>query len=255
MADPFASGPTGRRKSEGVSDVMNKLLQNLCIKCAKEEGVRDYFHVAVIGYGAAVGPAFGGTLTGRLLVPISEIADNPARIEDRRKKVEDGAGGLVEQQVRFPIWFEPAANGATPMCAAFDQVETLLRDWVQKHPNGFPPIVMNITDGEATDGDPTARAERVKELRTSDGSVLVYNAHISSTSGSPIEFPAAETGLPDKFATLLFRMSSSITDFMLDSARKEGYTISEGARGYVFNGDLVSIIKFLDIGTRASNLR
>ena len=43
MADPFG-GPGGKRKADGVADVVNRLLQNLVIKCAKSEGVRDYYH-------------------------------------------------------------------------------------------------------------------------------------------------------------------------------------------------------------------
>jgi hypothetical protein len=42
---------------------------------------------------------------------------------------------------------------------------------------------------------------------------------------------------------------------MLAVANQEGYGVKEGARGFAFNADLVEIIKFLDIGTRPSNLR
>src|SRR5579862_8560987 len=62
---------SGRTKAQGVADAINRLLQNLVIKCAKSEGVRDYYHVGVLGYGAKVGSAFGGALAGRALVPIS----------------------------------------------------------------------------------------------------------------------------------------------------------------------------------------
>jgi hypothetical protein len=31
--------------------------------------------------------------------------------------------------------------------------------------------------------------------------------------------------------------------------------VSDGMRGFVFNADIVSVIRFLDIGTRPSNLR
>src|SRR5947208_1975411 len=98
MADSFPDKPM--RKADGVADAINRLLQNLVIRCAKEEGVRDYFHVGVIGYGAHVGPAFSGPLAGRELVPISEIGNMPARVEERTKKVDDGAGGLVDQTIR-----------------------------------------------------------------------------------------------------------------------------------------------------------
>src|SRR5579859_136432 len=102
MGDSFP-GEMVKKKSVGVADAINNLLQNLVIRCAKEEGVRDYFHVGVIGYGASVGPAFSGALAGKEIVPISEIANSPARIDERTKKVDDGAGGLVEQRIRFPI--------------------------------------------------------------------------------------------------------------------------------------------------------
>ncbi|HCF99292.1 MAG TPA: hypothetical protein DEV93_01965, partial [Chloroflexi bacterium] len=118
MDDAFGSGESKRKKADGVADAVNRLLQNLVIKCAKSEGVRDYYSVGVLGYGSQVGPAFTGALAGRDLVPISEIADNPARIDERTKKVDDGAGGLVDQSVKFPVWFDPTAKGGTPMVQA-----------------------------------------------------------------------------------------------------------------------------------------
>src|SRR5437667_1941737 len=82
MADVFP-GEGAKKKADGVADAINKLLQTLVIRCAKEEGVRDYFHVGVIGYGSSVGPAFGGALSNQELVPVSEIANSPARVEER----------------------------------------------------------------------------------------------------------------------------------------------------------------------------
>jgi hypothetical protein len=102
MDDSFGAGETGRSKADSVADAINRLLQNLVIKCAKEEGIRDYYYVGVIGYGEMVGSAFNGPLIGRELVPISEVGNLPARVEERTKKVDDGAGGLVEQRIRFP---------------------------------------------------------------------------------------------------------------------------------------------------------
>ena len=255
MQDAFASGESTRRKSEGVADAINRLLQNLVIKCAKEEGVRDYFHVGVIGYGASVGSAFGGQLAGRDLVPVSDIANLPARIEERKRKMDDGAGGIVEQSIRFPIWFDPVANGATPMCQALGRATSLLEAWVAKNPNSFPPVVINITDGEATDGDPSRPADTLRNVGSSDGETLLFNAHVSSTPGTPTEFPDSEVGLPDQFAQLLFRMSSVLPPHIRDQASSEGYRVTDGSRGFVFNADLVSVVKFLDIGTRPSNLR
>jgi len=255
MDDSFGVGETQKKKANGVADAINRLLQNLVIKCAKSEGVRDYYHVGVLGYGAKVGPAFGGALAGKELAPISEIADHPARVEERSRKVDDGAGGLVDQTVKFPIWFDAVAKGGTPMCEVLKRAQGILSGWLAEHPGCFPPIVIHVTDGESTDGDPTGQAEAVQALQSTDGNVLLFNVHLSSSKMAPIEFPDHEESLPDKFAKLLFSISSQLPSYMLSVAQGEGYTVSDGTRGFVFNADIVSVIRFLDIGTRPSNLR
>jgi hypothetical protein len=255
MDDPFGGGETTRRKADGVADAINRLLQNLVIKCAKSEGVRDYYEVGVIGYGDSVGPAFGGPLVGKDLVPISQIADSPARVDERTKRVDDGAGGLVDQRVKFPIWFDPVAHGGTPMCEALRQAHAAMSAWLQEHPECFPPIVINITDGESTDGDPTQPAEALKSLASQDGNLLLFTVHLSSQRAAPLEFPSDAAGLPDKYAQLLFSISSPLPDYMRAVASQEGYAVGDGTRGFVFNADMVSVIRFLDIGTRPSNLR
>jgi hypothetical protein len=254
MADPLGE-ESHRRKADQVADVINRLLQNLIIKCAKQEGVRDYYHIGVIGYGDQVGPAFAGPLAGQELVPISEVANSPARIETRTKKVDDGAGGLTDQSVKFPIWFDPMAHGGTPMCQALTQAAATMQGWTSQNPHGFPPIVINISDGEPTDGDPTVPAQAVTQLSTSDGNILLFNIHISSQNASPIVFPSSEEALPDDHARLLFSMSSRLPNFLRTFVQQEGIDVSENTRGFAFQADLVTLIKFLDIGTRPSNLR
>jgi hypothetical protein len=255
MTDPFGSGEGAVRKADGVADAINRLLQNLCVKCAKEEGVRDYFHVAVIGYGEVVGPAFGGALAGRDVLPISGVAANPARVETRTKKVPDGAGGLVDQTVKFPIWFEPKAQGGTPMCEALGRAAATVSSWFSRCPKCFPPIVINITDGESTDGNPTGAADKVRAVTSDDGACLLFNLHLSSHRSTPVEYPSDESRLPDEYARILFRMSSPLPAHMLAAARQDNPAVAEGARGFAFNADLTSTIKFLDIGTRPANLR
>lgn len=253
MENPFGVG-AGKRKADGVADAINRLLQNLVIKCAKGEGINDYYVVGVIGYGKSVGPAFGGALNGQFLVPISEVANCPMRVEERTKKVDDGAGGLVDQTIKFPVWFEPVADNGTPMAEAFKQAHNVLESWVTKHPETYPPIVINITDGEYNT-DPTKEAQTLTALSTQDGNVLLFNCHISGFNAAPIVFPDTDAGLPDTWARKLFALSSPLPDNMSAAAQSEGYGIGGGARGFAFNADLVELIRFLDIGTRPSNLR
>jgi hypothetical protein len=255
MADVFGAGEGNQKKADGVADAINRMLQNLVLKCARDEGIRDFIHVGVIGYGAQVGPAFSGALAGRQLVSISEVGNSPSRVEQRTKKVPDGAGGIVEQPVRFPVWFDPIANGGTPMSQALGQAKSIIDTWLSQHPNCFPPIVINITDGEASDGDPSTAADEVRKLKSNDGDVLLFNIHCSSQRAQPTVFPNSETGLPDQFAQQLFRISSALPPQMATVARTEGLNAAEGARGFVFNAGMVEVIKALDIGTRPSAMR
>ena len=254
MDGPFGGQP-GKKKSEGVADAINRLLQNLVLKCAKADGVRDYFHVGVIGYGEDVGPRLAGTTADQPLAPISAVANNPLRLEQRKRMADDGAGGLVEQAFRFPVWFEPTAGGKTPMNAAVELARAVLTDFIATYPDCFPPLVINLTDGKPTDSNPLDAAVALKGLKSTDGNVLVFNAHLSSSPAPPVAFPSDENALADKYAKLLFRMSSILPPKLMSAARDEGYSISGPARGFVFNADLVAVIRFLDIGTRVATPR
>jgi hypothetical protein len=252
MIKPFGTQP-GRIKAQGVADAINRLLQNLVIKCTKSDGIRDYFHVGVIGYGAQVGPAFGGALAGQGLVPISAIANKPLRLEQRVVKTEDGAGGILEQKIKFPVWFEPTGEGKTPMCKALALARETVGEFLKKFTACYPPLVINITDGMATDGSPEPVATALKNLGSMDGNVLLFNAHLSSREVPAIEFPESEAGLPDDYARILFRMSSLLPVKIQAAARNEGLRVTDATRGFVFNADLVSVIRFMDIGTKMSS--
>jgi hypothetical protein len=169
--------------------------------------------------------------------------------------MDDGAGGIIEQSVKFPVWFEAHASGGTPMCQAITKAAEELVAWCDAHPSSYPPTVLHITDGESTDGDPEQLAAHLKQLQTSDGGVLMFNLHVKPSSSSAIEFPSSETGLPDTYAKLLFRMSSPLPDHLIRFAQDKGHQIGMEARGFMFNADAVQIVDFFDIGTRASQLR
>lgn len=255
MDGPFG-GQQGKKKSEGVADGINRLLQNLVLKCAKSDGIRDYFHIGVFGYGNEVRPVLAGSSDERPLLPISEVANSPIRVEQRKRMVDDGAGGLIEQVFRFPVWFEPEATGKTAMNAAMEMTKDTIAWFLEQFPDCYPPLVVNLTDGQPTDSNPMGTAQDIKSLRSSDGNVLLFNGHISSSPAPPLAFPSDESDLPDKYAKVLFRMSSVLPPTLMTAARDEGFSVSGPARGFVFNADLVAVIRFLEIGTRiATSMR
>ena len=247
MLKPMA-GAGGKTKAEAVAESVNHLLYTLVLRCVWGNSVLDRFHVGVIGYGAQVGPALGGALANRDLAPVSEVARNPLRVEQRTQVNADG----TTQPVRFPVWFEPTGDGKTPMCAAFQRASTVLAGFLVDHPDCFPPVVINITDGQPNDGNPEADAARLRQLSSTDGPVLLFNLHVSESPAQRVEFPDEEGGLPDAYARLLFRMSSPLPQALWGAAREAHLAVSPSTRGFVFNADLDCVIRALDIGTRVS---
>jgi hypothetical protein len=254
MADSFAGG-NGHSKAAELATIINRLLASLVIRCSKDEGVRDYFEVGVIGYGSRVAPALATAPDAMPILPISRLANEPLRVEDRVQKVPDGAGGLVEQTVKFPVWVDPRAEGGTPMTEAVSHGRAALSTWIDQHAAAFPPVVFNVTDGEATDGDPCGAAAALRSLQTDDGQTLLFNVHLSERRAPAVEFPSTDETLPDSFARRLFSMSSTLPPHLQRAARQEGYAVEDGTRGFVFNADAAAVIQFLDIGTRPANLR
>ncbi len=99
------STPEGIVKAQMLSDVMNRLFSDLILKCAKSEGIRNYFEVGVIGYDTTIGIVnpLTGALSQEWINPISLFETSPLRLEERKKKIPDGAGGIIETTVKSHI--------------------------------------------------------------------------------------------------------------------------------------------------------
>ena len=152
------------------------------------------------------------------------------------------------------MWLDPTASYGTPMCEALSAASKALQDWTAQHPDSYPPIVINVTDGDATDRNPEPLAQEIMALETSDGNVLIYNAHLSEMSAMPVQYPSQESDVPpDEYAGRMFRMSSVFPDPVVDLAAGMGLSVTQGSRGYVYNADMVALVQFLDIGTRAAS--
>lgn len=254
MNDPMLSG---RTKAEFVSDVLNRTLRDLVVRCTREDGVRNYFDVGIMTYSHdEVSNGLGGALGSSWMHPISAIADNTMRVEDRVKQVDDGAGGLVSQTVKFPVWMDPRGYGGTPMQAAIAQAAHVIADWSDGHPASFPATVLHITDGASSDGDPEHNASVLRSLNTNDGETLLYNVHVSGGNVDPVRFPESEDSLPDHYAKLLFRMSSVFPQHVRDYARDaHNINLSPTARAMVLNAEAEDLVKFVDIGSRPAAMR
>jgi len=242
---------TSKRKADFVADVLNKTIYTLITNCTKADGVRNYFDIGVIGYGGnGVGAGLGGVLASNIIHPITALEKSPLRIENRTRLDDDVEGGVLERKIKFPVWFDATSSGGTPMCAALTKAAESIVGWCDSHPNSYPPTILHVTDGASTDGDPEAITSGLRRLSTHDGECLMFNVHVSTEQGETIPFPNTDSGLPDSYAGLLFRMSSVLPAHVAKLATDKGYRLAENARGYMFNADPKDIANFFDIGTR-----
>lgn len=242
---------TGRSKAEFVADVLNKTLYTLVTSCSKAEGVRNYFDVGVIAYGGSeVASGFGGALSGGIVHPIQAISEHTLRVEERKKKLDDGAGGIIELTTKFPVWFDPKSAGGTPMRAALSKTMETVAGWCEGHPGSYPPTILHVTDGQSTDGAPEEAADELRQFSTKDGQPLLFNLHVITGGGIEIVFPTSETALNDEYSRMLFRMSSPLPAHLAKFAGDKGYAITDGSRGFIFNGDPQCVVDFFEIGTR-----
>jgi hypothetical protein len=247
MQDGIKGDPS-KRKCDGVAEVVNRFLHSLVIRCTVGMGeVFPYYFISVIGYGSTVGPAFVGKYQGTESVCISDLAE-AARVDTRTIQRPEG-----EERIKTKVWFDPIANGRTPMCQAFQQAQGVVDKFVAQYPNCYPPMVMNITDGDSTDGNPSANAESIKQIQSTNGNALVFNVHVSSTNAPSTIFPNGENSLGDPYAKMLFRMSSTLPAKMRQISKELRFEIADGAKGFAFNADLTCLTSLLEIGTRGQN--
>jgi hypothetical protein len=259
MRDSFANGQlgAGKRKCDMVATVLNNLLFELVRTNTVGSVIKPRADIAVLAYeGSDVRSALGGPLANKPFVSLADLSTSPLRVETRLRKEVDENGNLLEVPVSFPVWVDPVIGTTTPMCAALRKAAELADEWAFHHPDHYPPVVINITDGASTDGDPTAAAHELCQIGTSDGAVLLFNCYLTDQPLPPLEFPSLPSQIPldpENLGQTLFLMSSVIPE----PARKHiaaatGRILPEGARGLILNGDAGSVRQLFVFATIAA---
>ena len=243
--------------AEAVARIVNHQLNELVLRCVKGSETRDYYDIAIIGYGENAYSGWKGELEGRDFVKPSELKEHPYKKITTKKETRTRKGVKVVE-VEEVQWIEAeATQGWTRVHHAFEKAKGLLDEWMEKHHDKdcYPPTIINITDGEfngATKEYVLQQANELKSMFTNDGNVILFNIHISANKAVCVTCPASKDEVSfSSLATTMYEMSSllpmrysdRIADLRGDGTPNNRYTAMS------INADMSTLIQLMDIGT------
>lgn len=243
--------------AEAVARIVNHQLNELVLRCIKGSETRDYYDIAIIGYGENAYSGWKGELEGRDFVKPSELKEHPYKKITTKKETRTRKGVKVVE-IEEVQWIEAeATEGWTRVHHAFEKAKGLLDEWMEKHHNKdcYPPTIINITDGEfngATKEYVLQQANELKSMFTNDGNVILFNIHISANKAVCVTCPASKDEVSfSSLATTMYEMSSllpmrysdRIADLRGDGTPNNRYTAMS------INADMSTLIQLMDIGT------
>lgn len=229
-------------KADFAALAVNRVIGEIIQACTAGEEIKDRCHVGVIGYGSKSELLF--------IDSASQLATN-TEVINIPKRITDGAGGFIEVSQVLRVFVPSVSQGSTDMAGAFRLAHQGIEKFINVFQHSFPPIVINITDGEPDDMNETMiAAQNVQRLKTSDGSVIVMNAYISESKGLQIQLPASSDSFQsNRYAQFLYDISSVLPEPILAESISAGFDATSGSRGFIFNADPDALVRFLRFGT------
>ncbi|MEG1634744.1 MAG: VWA domain-containing protein [Rikenellaceae bacterium] len=248
-------------KSEVVVRILNTLIDELLYRCRKGSDYRNYFEIAIYGYnGNEVYSMLDYVSNDKSIFSVSELVN--AGVDHKsvivRRKGVDGEYYSVATDVK--CWVSGHSGGNTPTYAALKYVHKEASNWVKHHKseNTFVPILVHISDGEASDADEQMLLEisdKLKNIKTDCGNLLFINVHLASSEAISVMFPQSieEVEQENRNAVMLYKMSSDMPEFFNeDVARIKNLTTYDSTIGFkavAYNTSVTEFVKVLSVGT------
>lgn len=240
----------GTTRTKFATLAVNRLIDNIIQKNFDGEAPKNRCFITVIGYDQNVKELCSGWL--------KDLDAHPLRYESLKKKTPDGAGGIVEVEIKQPIWVEPIdKDGSTNMLGAFQLSKELVEKWMAENSDRPAPVIINISDGVPYyDGkDPRecmketiVLANEIMSLSNNDGDVLIFNAQIDKSNGNVV-FPSSKSELLSEEAQFLYDITSEVPLSYKVAAAKQELPTKDGSKGCIFGADGVQLIQLINFGS------
>jgi hypothetical protein len=139
----------------------------------------------------------------------------------------------------------------------------LVEWWCRRRQNAasYPPTIINITDGEASDGsgdDVRILAGKIRSTGTADGKTLLINIHLARGEENgvkvdecvPVFFPSSPDELPPhRYARLLYDISSEMPEPYHDIIASMRTGAVPPFRGVAYNSHIGDLAAMMNIGS------
>ena len=258
MQEKMHFGRSQTTKAEILAHTAGALVTELIDRCRRTDALRDYYDVAVVGYG---NNEVEMLLDGDGFLSVIELDRHRPQscIKAFEEQLPNGEWAMVEHH--YTEWFKPKAEGNTPMYEAMLRVRDLVSEWCAKPENreSFPPVIIHITDGEASDCDHRELMDvcnQIKRQATTDGNALLLNIHISTNTHLPaIVFPMPDELVgADRYAQTLAECSSVMPTVFDEEIRElKGAIATPPFIGLGYNASVIDLLSIINIGSRSVN--
>lgn len=246
-------------KAQAVCDVVNGALSELIARCNNYGQYKSYFDIAVFGYSGMGVKALLGEGRQNFYTPgdLAQSFKHTMEVVNVRTLPN---GSTISTKNQKKIWIEPLAEGRTPMLGMFNHIyDTLLVALSNaKNRESFPPIVINITDGEINDGHNDQileAAKRLRSLKTDDGNVILMNVHIANRECDGFIFSSSGCDCPVEcnFGKILFEMSSEMPEFF-EREIEQVVESKSPYRAFAYNASISDLVRMVNIGSSSTSL-
>ena len=234
VQDPFAADPNNPcfRLQEQVNDWLTKIAK-------KPTG---QIEIAAISYGmdsvgeVEVRNTFEAGLSGRVLVPDTELESGAIHIQEVEQQLPNGIGGLITLMQKQFILIELEPTSAAPPQPGFEATAAAISDWCGRHPDACsPPVVLHLTRGQHSAGDLESAVAPLQSLSVSSGPVVIYHAIATETPHSSISYCETDADLDDPELQAAFAVSSPLLGREALTQSKPAL-VKPQSRGIVVNG-------------------
>ena len=143
MLSPYAAG---KSRTEFASLAVNKVIDNIISKNYDGEAPKNRCFISVIGYNHDVKELCSGWL--------KDLDENPLRYETAKEKQYNRNGGIIEVEVKQPVWIEvKSESDDSAKELALDEAKKILLKWIENQGKTSLPIIFNIMSSKKSAKD------------------------------------------------------------------------------------------------------